>query len=211
MTAFLRQARNFGQAEISAHDLWRSFKVGDGFKQRHCHDRGLRRRAICSGAPEARFFEEDVDFQQIRNALRLGDDIVGNALRAVGAMGVGGGVHDGELGCGLLRIFRGIRAERPIARQFAAQQCHARMFVERSIVRLDPCNLQQFGDDPLMNVAILPEVERGKVEAEGLDRTDQAVERTAGGQRPVSCARQTLRHDDKVTAQIGGGGISLRV
>ena len=50
-----------------------------------------------------------------------------------------------------------------------------------SEVRLDPGDLQQFGDDAFMHRRILPQVERGEVEAERLDRADQPPERAARG------------------------------
>ena len=115
-------------------------------------------------------------------------------------MRIGGGLDDGELGSGLVRIVGIVAEQRPGIGQLAAKQRHARLLVQRQIVRLDPCDLQQFGDDALMHRRILPQVERGEMEAEGLDRADQPPERAAAGQRTVALRRQPARDRNQIGA-----------
>ena len=137
---------------------------------------------------------------------------MGDALRPIGAVRLGGGMDDRQFRRRFLGIFRKARTERPVDRQFPAQQGDAGKFVQPGIIRLDPGHLQQFGDHALMHIAILPHVERGEMEAEGFDRADQPAERAAGRQRAIALARQPLRHGDEVAAEIArrGAGLALQ-
>ena len=109
--------------------------------------------------------------------------------RAVARMRLGGGAHDREFGCGLLGVVDERAGQQPRAGQLAPQQRDARGFVERQVVRLDAGDLQQIGDDARVDVGVLPQIQRGEVEAAGLDRADQPAERAAGREQPAASFR----------------------
>ena len=209
MAPRLHHAGDFGQPEIGGHDLGRGIKIADGFEQRDRHDRGVRRIAIVAHPPQPRFLEQDVHFQQVGDALRHGNDIMGDALRPVEAVRFGGGMDDRQFRRGFVGIGGKARSERAVVGEFAAQQRDARIFVEREIIRLHARDLEQFGNDAFVHGAVLAHVERREVEAEGFDRADEATERAATRQRAIALARQPLRDDDQIMAQVGRAGIGF--
>ena len=116
-------------------------------------------------------------------------------------MGIGGGLDDRQFGARLVRIVGIMAEQRPGIGQLATEQRDTRLLVQAQIIRLDPGNLQQLGDDAFMHRRILPQVERGEVEAERLDRADQPPERTTAGQRPVALRGQPPRDCDQIGAE----------
>src|SRR3546814_7243065 len=54
---------------------------------------------------------------------------------------------------------------------------------------------------------MLPHVEHGEVEAEGLDRADQPPERTARAELAAAAAAEPVRDRDQIGAQLGRGRI----
>src|SRR3546814_2196504 len=98
-------------------------------------------------------------------------------------MGGGGGPEYLKLARRLLVIIGIGHGERARRRKLPAQQRHPTRLVKREIVLLHPGGGQQGGDGPLVHVGILPEVERGEMKAEGLDRADQPPQRASGRDR----------------------------
>src|SRR3546814_5985987 len=60
---------------------------------------------------------------------------------------------------------------------------------------------QQGGDGPLVHVGILPEVERGEMKAEGLDRADQPPQRASGRQHALPAVPQRMGDHGQIPAQ----------
>ncbi len=125
-------------------------------------------------------------------------------------MGFGGGVEDRELAARLVRIGVPRARQRARMREFAAQHGDAGLLVEREIVGLDAGDREQFGDDALVDVGILAQVERRQMEAEGVDRADQPAQRAAAVERAAALFAQRARERREIGAQRGGIGIGLR-
>ena len=185
------------QCEIGAHDFGACLQILDRLEQRHRHDRG---GGGLAGTVEAEFLQHQVDFEQVGHRLAHRDDIVGDALRAIFGVRIGGGLDDRQFGAGLVRILGIMAEQRPGIGQFAAEQRHARILVQCQVIRLDARDLQQLGDNAFMHRRILPQVERGEVEAERLDRADQPPERTAARQRPIALCREAAGDRDQIGA-----------
>ena len=67
-------------------------------------------------------------------------------------------------------------------RQFGNQQGDAGIFNQRGIISLHPRGFQQLGNHAFVNIAVLPQIERRKVEAKNFDAADQAgISRIWGG------------------------------
>jgi len=168
--------------------------------------------AAAGGSPareQPGFLEQDVDLQQIRHALGLGDDVVGDRFRPVERMHLGRRADDRHLGRRLVRIGSiGVRQQPPAAK-LAPEQHDARLLAERRIIRLDARDAQQLADDALVHVGILAQVERGEVEAEGLDRANQPPEPAAPRQRPAPTLGERMGDLDEILAQRAGLGIGL--
>ena len=64
-----------------------------------------------------------------------------------------------------------------------------------------PGDAQQFGDDAFVDVGVLAQVERGEVEAEGVDRADQPGERSVGAQHVAAALGERMRERGEVVPQ----------
>jgi hypothetical protein len=121
---------------------------------------------------------------------------------------IGRGADDRELGGGLFRIVGIGAGQRPRfpARGGATRRAHSR---RARIIVADAAGLEQFGDHAFVDRAVLPHVERGEVEAEGLDRADQPAERAAAGELAGALRRRAARDRDEVLAEAAEVGIGL--
>ncbi len=84
----------------------------------------------------------------------------------------GGGADDREFGRRLLAVVGVGDDERARIGEFAAEQRDPRVLVQREVIGRDVCDLEHFGDDALMDRAVLAQVERREVEAEHIDRAN---------------------------------------
>ena len=169
-----------GKRQPVAHDARRLLEIADRLEQ----GTAISRMRACAGPPQAGFLEQDVDLEQVGDARRLRDDIGGDRSpgRSAHAPRRRRGRWRARTG-GLVRIVRERAGEQARAGELGAEQGDAARLGEREIIGLDAGDLEQFGDDPLVDVGILPQVERGEMEAERLDRADQ----------PARAVRQTAR------------------
>ena len=110
------------------------------------------------------------------------DHVVGNGILAVAAMDVGGRAQDVELARGLFRIGHERREQRPRGRELRQQERDARLLRHLAIVRART-GLEQFGQDPLMHVRVLPQVDAGEMEAEHFDCAPQHAQASARDHR----------------------------
>ena len=94
-------------------------------------------------------------------------------------MRLGRRAQDRQFGRGVVAIGRIRTDQRADIGKLAAQQRHARGFVETEIIGLDPGNLEQFGDGTFVDRAVLAQIERRQMKAERIDRADQPAERAA--------------------------------
>src|SRR3546814_12277267 len=76
-----------------------------------------------------------IDLQHVRHAFGLADIVNGDALRAIGTMGVCGGIDDIEFGGRFFRIFRKPAAQRTVGGKLFAEQRNPRIFVQCQIIR----------------------------------------------------------------------------
>ena len=199
---------DFGHREITRHDVGRLVEIGDRLEQRHDHQvRSARRLAA---APQSGFAREDMDFEQVGQGLRHADDPLADRIAAQPRAHVGGGMDDRQLARRLVAPLVPRRGERPVALQLGGEQRDARLFVQRQIVGAHARHLEQLGEHALVHRAVLPHVERRKVEPEHFDRADQPPERADPAELALAVRRQPVGDGDQVAAEIGGGGIGLR-
>ena len=178
MPARLRERAHRGKREKSLHCGGGCLKVGNGFEQRHRHDGGVW-RAIFGDVVKPRLFQQDINLQHIRNAFGLADIIGGDGLPPELRLCLRCRADDREFFRRFRAIFGPGTCERTVMRQFREQQLHPGLLIQLDIVGDDPRLAQQLRNDPLMHIAILAQIERGQMETEYLDRTDQAAERSA--------------------------------
>ena len=198
---------DLGQREIGLHDAGARLQILDRLEQRHRHDRA---GGGAAGPVEADLLQQQMDLEQVADRLAHRDDVIGDARRAVGGVRVGRGLRDGELGRGLVGISGEAAGERPGVGKLATEQGDARILVEAGVVGLDPGDLEQLGDDALVDRGVLAEVERGEMEAEGLNAADQPPELTAAGERAAGLAAlQRVRDGHEIGAERLGVGVRL--
>src|SRR3546814_2868147 len=99
----------------------------------------LRRSAVYTRPPEACLFQNDIDLQHVRHAFGLADIVNGDALRAIGKMGVCGGIDDIELGGRFFRIFRKPAAPRTVGGKLFSTEEHTSEL--QSIMRISYAHL----------------------------------------------------------------------
>jgi len=145
-------------------------QVIDGLEQGDGHDHRPRRFA---DAIQAGLLQQDVDFQQVRNAGALGHDVRGDAGGAIAPVRLGGGAYDGELRQRFPGVAREGAREQALAGEFPPQQFNPRGLRHRGIVALHARHPQQFRHHPLVHVGVLPQIECREMEPEYLHRADQ--------------------------------------
>ena len=84
------------------------------------------------------------------------------------------------------------RREQPRAAELAHEQRHARILGQRRVVGLDAGAGEEFADGRLVHVAVLAQVEGGKMEAEHVDRAPQRGEPPVGEQRGAVPAQRRV-------------------
>ena len=196
--------RDLGQREIARHDRGRVVEVGDGLEQGHDHQ-----RVLALGRPQPGFACEDMDFEQVGQALGLADDPLDDRLMAELRADARGGVNDRQFARRLLAPFMPGGGERSVHAEFAAEQGDAGFLIERQIIALDPRHLEQFGEHTLVHRAVLAHVERCEMKAEDFDRADQPPERADPDELALAARRQPVRDDEQVAPEIGRGHIGL--
>src|SRR5579862_5507863 len=100
-------------------------------------------------------------------------------------MRIGGSLDDGELGARLIGAFGVGAAEEAFAGQLPPQKLDALLLAESRVIGRDTRNAQQLGDDSLMHVRVLTQVERCEVKAETLDGPNQATQHATGGKKAL--------------------------
>ena len=108
----------------------------------------------------------------------FGDDVGGDAAGAVALMGLRRGAHDGQFRQRLRASSR--RTGWPTAARSPALGAVTRPAPVSSrtiIARLDPGDLEELGDDALVHIGVLTQIERREMKAEGVDRADEARQR----------------------------------
>ena len=159
--------------------------------------------------PQAGLLEEDVHLQHVRDALGLGDEIMGDRGWSIARMRIGRRRHDAQLGRRLLAILSEARAERAVAGELPAQQRDAGFLVQRQIVRLYPGFPEQLGDHAFVDGAVLPQVQRGEMEAEQLDGADQPGQPAARCQRAIALHGKAAPERREIVPQILRARIGL--
>ena len=163
----LEQGFDKRQIEPLRHDGRRGFKIADGFKERnHVHRQVL-------GRHQARFFEEQQHFKQVRHRLAMGDDVI-RCCRCTKALVHGcRHVDDGELTLGFWRIAGAVNREQARLHQLLQKQGLARLFRQCRVIFFDFCNAQQLGNGTQMALRVLPQINRCQVKTKHLHRTQQ--------------------------------------
>ena len=170
----------------------------------------LTSSAPSRGRSSPDFLEQHGHFQDVGDAVGLGDHVVGHGGAAVAPVRVRRHAQHGELAGRLLAIGQMRRGQRPRIAQLAGQQRHARGFVQLADSRLPaPDRLDQLGHDARMHVRILPQVERGEMEAEDVDRAAQRAQ-AAARQAGRAVCRQRTRRPCRGRPQLAGRFIGRR-
>ncbi len=198
---------DFGHREIARHDIGRLVEIGDRLEQGDDHQVRLSRRF--AAAPQSGFARQYMNLEQVGQGLRHADDPLTDRIAAQPRAHIGGGMDDRQLARGLVAPLVPRRCERPVALQFGGEQRDARIFVQRQIVGAHARYLEQLREHPFVHRAVLPHVERCKVEPEHLDRADQPPERTDPAELPLAVCRQAIGDRNKVAAEIGGSRVSV--
>ena len=175
----LMAARGDGRGRLRAGRGSRAMIAGAFWRSPIVSNRGTAMIGVSAGVAgtvEAGLLQEDVDLEQVGQAVRLRDDVGGDRRRPVARMRLGRRARDRELRPGLVRI-DGEGTGRAVA-GWPARGAAARSgpHPRALIIALDAGDGEQFGHDALVHVGILAQVQRGEVEAERLDRADQPFE-----------------------------------
>ena len=158
-----------------AHDVRRSFEVGNRFKQRH----DVQRRAACHWVIQTRFFRQHQHFEHVRHRFAMRDDVVGHGGCAEACVGCCClGKHVQLFDC-FVRIACEGRAQQAWLRELDGEQCAFGAFIERRIVALDAGRSEQLGHHALHHVRALTQVHRCEMKAEHLGRAQQGRETRA--------------------------------
>ena len=155
---------------------------------------------------EADLLQQHADLEQVGHRLALRDHVVRDRLAPEAPMDVRGCLEDRELRARALAVGRKRGAQQPRRRELAQQQGDAGVLAEREIVDLDAGDAQQLGDRGLVNVGVLPQVERRQVEAERAQREAQRREPVAGERRGAVGGERSA--DDR---EVGVEGLGRRV
>ena len=178
-----------------------ALKVVDRLEQRHDADgrEGFGSRTggdIMGGSrhspdqvEQSRLLEQNRRFEHVGHRLAHRDDVVGHRLRPEHVNGPRGRGHDVELLAGQLRQFGVILGERPAGGQFGDQQLNAFRLGQRPVVGMHARPGQQFGDDLLVHVGVLPQIEAGQMkpkDVHGFPQPGQPV----SGEHPAAVGAQ---------------------
>ena len=186
-----------GQRERVAHDTRAACEIVDRLEQRHDVD-GER---IAAQQPD--LLQQHRDFEQVGNRLALRDHVVRQRRRRRSAGGCprrrrgsrarnarAPSTTDAESAAGA-----GLRA------RVRAARC-ARLPASDSVVVAGTGVGQQLGDDRLVHVGVLAQVEHGKMEAEHRDGTDAAVARRRAASSDAPCVASEASIVSKVCEQL---------
>ncbi len=158
---------------------------GRRWSRRAATDQHRQQRAGIAGREEADLLHQHVGLQQVGDRSGLGDHVGVDRPRPVEDAGGGGRAQHRQLAQRLVRIVGQRRSERPQRRQLRLQQPATLASARPAVVVAGAGNLQQLGDDPLVHVGVLAQVERRQVEAEAVDCADQVGEPAVREERAV--------------------------
>ena len=129
---------------------------------------------------QAGFLEQQGEFEQIGDAVGLGDDAVGQRGGAIFAAQSVGGKEDVEFAAGLFAVVDVGGIERARSGDFCGQHGNPLNFGQGLVVGTAAGLGQQFGDAAGVDVGILPQIDRRQVEAENLHPAHQPAKSPAG-------------------------------
>ena len=131
-------------------------------------------------AREADLLEQERNFEQIGERLAFRDDVVGQRGRPETMVDIRGGAQDRELGGEELRARKVRAVEQPRVGEVGDQQRHALALRQRGVVAVHPRARQELGDDGLVHVGVLAQVERCEMKPEDVDGAPQRLEPSIG-------------------------------
>src|ERR1700704_1611915 len=108
-----------------------------------------------------------------------------------------------ELGARLFRVLEVRRAQRSGTRKLTREQSHALALLQRGVVGRRAGAREQFGDDPLVDVGVLTQVEDSQMEPEDIDGADERGEAPLG-ERQCSVLRERRLDHPEVGDQFAG-------
>ena len=181
--AALEPAAVEGERERVAHDRRRALEIVDGLEQRNDVDR--ERLA----AQQADFLQQDRDFEQVGDRLAFRDHVIRQRRGAVAAMDVRRNLEHRQLGTRQVGIREMRRMQETRASKLALQHREPLTLGKPGVVGRDAGIGEELGDQRLVHVRVLPQVEHREVKAEHLDRADQGRE-PPGGKRCRAMQRE---------------------
>ena len=193
------------QAEQPVHDLRGIAQIVDGFEQRHHIDGATPGRIDQPG-----FLEQHRDLEQIGHALGHRDDALRDHRRAIFGMRLRGDAEHRQLAGGFFAVADERRLQRPRAAQLGGEQRDPRVLIHRHVAGARDRGVDQLGDGALMNGGVLPDVERGEMEAKAIDRAPQPPQPAARDHR-AAIGDERMMHHVEVGFELGGVGIRLRL
>ena len=204
--AALQQALVFRQLEQLVHHPAAVAQIGNGLEQRNDVDVEL----AFAWPQQAGFLEQQRHFQNIRDAVGLGDDVVGHRFLAVLQLHFCGGAQDRQLGRRLGGIRQKRTGERPRRLQLIEQQADACVLGQRCVPGTRARHLEQLAQSALVHVGVLAQIDGGEMKTEDVDGAPQAAQ-PAARQRLGSIARKRAMQDIEVGLQFVDGFISRRL
>ena len=105
-------------------------------------------------------------------------------------MGLRGGANDRQLFLSFLCVIRKRTCQQTGACELLSQQRDARLFVEREVIGFHAGHFEEIGDDALMNIGVLSQIQCGEMKPERLDRANQAAQCAAGREQPLGAFAQ---------------------
>ena len=178
-----------GQREEALHDRRAVAQIADRFEQRDDVHAQLGRLAGAKGRrrlQQAGFLEQQGDFEQIRHAVGLGNDRVGQGRLAVSRPQFPRGKEDLQFAERLFAVVQVRRIQRARIGDLFGKQGNTRFLIQRGVTRLgrDAAGAdQQFADRALVDIGVLAQVNGCQMESEDLHGAHQALQTAAGDQR----------------------------
>ncbi len=144
----VQQAPVEGQGQQAVQDGAAAAQVLDGLEERDQVDI----QAPLRGPEQADLPQQHRGLQQVRDALGVADDAVGQGRQAQALLGAGHGAEEAQLSLGLFAVGQEGRGQGARARQLRRQQGDARLLVQGQVAGARLEGLQQFGHHPAVDL-----------------------------------------------------------
>ena len=195
-----RAVQRLGQG--LGHELGRPREVVHRLEERDDVERGL------SLGEEADLLREEDRLEEVRERVAHRDDVGLDRLRADLAVRPADHAHRVERLLGLGARARADGEERARVRELAPEHRELARLVEGGVVVLGSPEPQELGHDALVDLGVLAQVERGEVEAEGVDALTKLGQAPALGELGGPRLVQRVGDEGEVLGELVGGPVA---